>query len=1226
MRRGVLAAVAALIAVSLAAGTALAWVLGTEAGGRWLLARLPMLEVQGFAGHLGGAWRAERVAWRDGERRVTVEAPVLAWRPACLWRATLCVERLEAQAVVLHLPADPDAAPRDGGLPALELPLAVSLRRLDIGPVTLDGTPLIDEAQLTARWDGDGLAIERLRVRREALAVQAEGRLATAGEWATELRLRADLPPGPQGQPWQLAVQASGALQGELALAVQSRGYLEAVGEGAVRPLADDVPAHLAVSAERFLASDALPATLALESVRLALRGDLARGYAVEGSARLPAEEEPVHLALAGRVDTAGARLDALSLDVDEARRVALQGRIDWQDSLRADLSLDWRDFPWQRLYPGEPLPVTLRAAQAQLQYEDGRYLGHFTSRLSGPAGDFTLASPLSGDLEQLHLADLSLEAGQGRARGSLSLGFAEALTWTARLTLDNLDPAYWVAQLPGRLGGTLDSRGRAGEDGLAGEARLALDGRLRGQPARMAVAVEGEGARWALPTLDLRLGDNRLTGSGRWDDTLDGQLELALDRLGQLWPGLSGRLGGSLALAGRATAPSARLRLDGQAVRFQDLRLDALAAQAELLDGERGSLALRASRLASGDLELGELQVRGQGTAAAHELAVDLDGPTLEAALAARGRWQDGAWRGQLPRAEVAAYGQRWALRAPAPLAREADGRVLLGAHCWASGAASLCAEDQRLMPEPQLRYRLRDLPLQQVAALVSPDLFWEGELNADLALDLADAGPRGQVAVDAGSGSLRVRHEDQWLTFAYQVLRLDSRLAPDRVDTELALSGESIGRLAATVRIDPRGPDKPLDGTFAVDRVQLAALRPFVPMLDELAGELAGAGSLAGTLAQPEVRGELRLRDGQVAGAQLPTRLESLTLALRLDGRSARLEGGWRAGAAGQARLAGQLAWGETLAVDLRLDGERLPVVVEPYAELEVAPALRLTFDGQRLALAGRVRVPRGRIEVRELPPATVRVSRDAVIVGEEPAAPKGTPVEMAMDVEVLVGQERLTFSGFGLTAELVGQLHVGDNLDTRGELSLRDGRYRAYGQRLNLRRARLLFTGPIDQPYLDIEAIRYVEEDDVTAGLRITGSTLAPRAEVFSEPAMSQEQALSYLVLGRAPGAGAGDENLLAGAALGLGLAGTSSFTGAVAESLGIRDFQLDTQGTGSTTSVVASGRLTDRLSLRYGVGVFQPSNTLALRYRLTRRLYMEAASGLASSLDLFYRRDF
>ncbi|WP_312234357.1 translocation/assembly module TamB domain-containing protein, partial [Stutzerimonas nitrititolerans] len=99
-----------------------------------------------------------------------------------------------------------------------------------------------------------------------------------------------------------------------------------------------------------------------------------------------------------------------------------------------------------------------------------------------------------------------------------------------------------------------------------------------------------------------------------------------------------------------------------------------------------------------------------------------------------------------------------------------------------------------------------------------------------------------------------------------------------------------------------------------------------------------------------------------------------------------------------------------------------------------------------------------------------------------------------------------------------------------------------------------------------------------------------------------------------------------NLLANAALSLGLAGSASLTGDLANRLGIDDFQLDTEGSGANTSVVASGRLTERLTLRYGVGVFEPANTVALRYRLTRRIFLEAASGLASSLDLFYRRNF
>ena len=265
----------------------------------------------------------------------------------------------------------------------------------------------------------------------------------------------------------------------------------------------------------------------------------------------------------------------------------------------------------------------------------------------------------------------------------------------------------------------------------------------------------------------------------------------------------------------------------------------------------------------------------------------------------------------------------------------------------------------------------------------------------------------------------------------------------------------------------------------------------------------------------------------------------------------------------------------------------------------------------------------VPKGEITVRELPPSTVKVSDDTVIVGQQ-TSDADAPMVVDMDIDVIVGQELLTFSGFGLNADLVGQVHIGNNLDTRGELRLNNGRYRAYGQRLTIRRARLLFAGPIAQPYLDIEAIR--QTDDVIAGIRLTGSAEQPTTQIFSEPAMSQEQALSYLILGR-PLSGTGeDNNMLAEAALGLGLMGSSGITSGLANHLGIKDFELDTEGSGDSTSVVASGKINERLSVGYGVGVFEPASTIALRYKLSKRVYVEVASGFASSLDIFYKRDF
>ncbi|MCQ4005265.1 hypothetical protein, partial [Klebsiella pneumoniae] len=96
----------------------------------------------------------------------------------------------------------------------------------------------------------------------------------------------------------------------------------------------------------------------------------------------------------------------------------------------------------------------------------------------------------------------------------------------------------------------------------------------LRGQNTRLQLQANGEGERWDLPVIDLRMGDNRVQGNGTWAQTLDGRLQLELGRLAQLWPGLRGRVNGEVTLAGTAAAPSAQLELNGRNLAYQDNRL----------------------------------------------------------------------------------------------------------------------------------------------------------------------------------------------------------------------------------------------------------------------------------------------------------------------------------------------------------------------------------------------------------------------------------------------------------------------------------------------------------------------------------------------------------------------------------------------------------------------------------------------------------------------------
>jgi translocation and assembly module TamB len=1199
-------------------------VLGTQSGSRWALGLVPGLQLENFNGRLGGLWSADHLTWEQGANRVEVDAPVFDWSPGCLTRMTLCIDTLKAGDIRLRFAPPTDAAPSGPiTLPDLKIPLAIELGDVQVGSVMLDGAEQLRDLKLAAHWTADGLKIDSAHLQRDDLILDLTGLLKPQADWPLTAEGHLQLPPV-AGQPLSLALNIDGDLLKTLKLNAQSSGYIDAKLVGELQPLADNLPAEITITSEQFKPAADLPDTLQLNQLTLNAKGDLAGGYAILGNASLPAEQGPITLALQGRVDAKGAEVAELDLGSSAEQRLKLSGKLDWQNGVRADAKIDWLDFPWHRLYPviAEP-DVKVHTFNGEISYTDGMYLGNFAGDFTGPAGPFSLNSPFSGDLQQVFLPQLELIAGKGKASGHLNLQFADGIAWDTALDLSAFDPSYWVAELPGTLAGPLRSKGSFKNGQLNLNADLDLKGRLRGQPAVLQAQADGAADKWNVSALEIRLGDNRIQGTGSLQQKLVAQLDLNLPRLGQLWPGLQGQAKGRLDLAGTVQAPQGQLALQGSQLAFENNRLQTLALTAKLDAAQRAVIDLKTIGINVGDTALGTLSVNGQGDIKRQQVKLDLQGPLLKLALALDGNLDKGNWRGRLASGDIQTGGQDWRLQQPAKLERLADGKINFGAHCWLSGPASLCGEDQRLMPEPRLRYHLKQFPLDSLAQWLPKDFAWKGSLNADVQLDLPASGPNGQIMVDASGGTLRVREKQQWLDFPYESLKLTSTFKPKRVDANLDFRGGKLGSLQLNATIDPLAKDKNINGAFTLSGLDISVARPFVPVVDKLNGRLNGNGRISGGLLAPQVNGSVVLSDGEVAGPELPVSLEKLNVQALIAGESVQLQGRWSSGPNGQGTLAGQVAWAQALNVDLSLKGSRLPITVEPYAKLEAAPDLKITLQGDKLAVSGKVFIPTGDIVIRQLPPSTVKVSDDTVIVGQQTEAGK-PPMAIAMDIDVEVGKDKLTFTGFGLTANLAGRVHIGDNLDTRGELNLNDGRYRAYGQRLTIRKARLLFAGPIDQPYLDIEAVR--QTDDIIAGIRLTGSAEQPTTVVFSEPAMSQEQALSYLVLGRPLSTNGEDNNMMAQAALALGLAGSSSTAGKLATDLGIKDFELDTSGSGDTTAVVASGKITDKLSLRYGLGVFEPANTLTLRYLLSKKVYLEVAGGVASSLDIFYKRDF
>lgn len=1231
----ILKAIARGLLVLLLIPLILALLLLSENLNRWLFERIegfePRLELGVEEGHLWRGWDFDRIVWRGEGVEVVIQDVRFAWSPDCLFAGRLCIDELDVESIqVVTGATDEETGEREQiSLPDIRLPIGIQVEQLRIGALKLNSEePLLSDVEMSAHLRDSQLVIQRFTGSGPELDWEMSGDIRLVNGWPLRLDAQLNLPPV-DDQPWSLDLRLGGSAA-ELDVEALSQGFLTGRLNAQLQPLAPQLPATLQWQGERFVVPAELPRTLVISRSSLEARGNLKDGYLVNADAVLPGEGGDIELDLSTRVSTTRMNDLILELYVAEqpSRQLVLEGDASWEDELVAEAELEMKAFPWQWLYPQDTGEVELEELSLTATLKGTQGQGSVEARLAGVAGQsLDLSMDVAGNPDEINIASLALDTEAGSATGEATLRLTEGLAWNASLLLDGLDPGAFVADLPGNLNGTVTSSGSLVEEQLEIDAQWALEGTLRDQPLQLAGSVDKDGEAWQLSDLLLRQGPNRITGSGRISEEIKAELNLRMPELATLWPGLSGSLTGDINTSGSRAAPVIDADLRGERLAFEQLSIGNLALQGRVTLSEEtpGNLTLDAQQVRSGENQIGDLRLTLRGNRPDHRLTLQVEDGIADLEARIQGSLLADRWQGQLSEAEIKYGALDWQLVDPARLTYRLDpGQLRMAEHCWRHDRARLCFEgEQRLLPDRQLDLALTDFPLASLEGFLPENVAWNADLNADVEIQQAvGEEPVINLNVSSLDGMIAVTEADQTLAFPYDLLEINTEMQAGTARSRIQLSSEGFGNLDIQANIEDPAGAQALTGQYEIEGLKLNILRPFLPQVDTLRGDLSGNGRLAGTLREPEIVGTVQLADGHISGPELPVSLEELEVEVDINGQRAIVDGQWSSGAQGEGSLTGTIVWAPELDVNLALEGSQLPVVVEPYADLRVSPDLQVTLANNQLRIRGKIAVPEGDITVRELPEQAVRQSPDVVIVGEE-TEDEGPPLDVDARVQLVIG-DQLRFSAFGLSGRLNGRIMVEEDMSATGDLNILDGRFRRYGQRLTLRRAQILFAGPISQPFLNIEAIRKV--DDVIAGLRLTGRAEAPQTEVFSEPGMPQEQALAYLILGRPLGADGGDSNLVGQAALALGMAGGAPLAKNIAGTLGIEDFQLETEGSGISTQVVAAGYITEKLSLRYGVGVFDQANQLAVRYDLTRRLYLEAVSGFASSLDFFYRIDF
>ena len=1298
--RGLLILLFLLIAIPLGL---VAWLLGSESGLRQAAALANrfgggMIAIDGVSGRVLDGMRLGEVRVRTADLRLDLQGAELRWTPRALFDKRAEVARLAVDSVALATRPSNEPAPPPAEPAPLRLPLALDVATVAVGELKVcawadsqSGPCGEDEPTFAIKNFTTGVASDGALHQVRDLAVDTPfGHLTLAGTIDTgtagyPLDLKAGFNGAYAERPFSVTADLGGDLR-DLKVDVHGTSEdIEAQVEVAAAPFAEMPLGKLRLTLEgvnpQAFAPAAPMADLRIEAEFAPIAGE---GWVLEGplkvvnaapgtvdSGKLPLES----LATQARVSAKAARLDQLLVELPGEGKIS--GMLDWT----ADDS---------GATPGQ-LTAALELAGIRPQ--------QIQSTLPNTVVQGRLDAE-GGIAEQT--ADLDVRIGEAAvvATGLFVPASGETpARFEAKGELRQLDPAAFVPDAPkAALNLTFDTEGVLKETAEIGARWQFAPSRIANLPLTGKGDVKVIGARLTAADVALALAGNDVKLKGAWGARGDVMnVNIDAPRLNQLGSALKLPLAGTARIqgtvGGSAAEPVANLDLRADGLRVPgDVGIGALRGKVAMAAGLDGPLDIK--------LDVRDVGPRGgaskqpdwlktaslvvQGPRARHTLALDLATPqadTVKLALAgglveAKGN-APLRWDGMLQTLQV---GGRLPLKltAPASLTLGADAVRLGNARIDAGEHGQLVLADTRWSPQEIIAKGSLDGVAVDLVRLDSADserprrqrdpLTLAG--NWDLTLGRA---ANGTLHIYRKSGNLRIPGEAR-TRLAFDALDVRANLRNNAVQATLDVRGPEVGTWTGSVntRLQKTGtawalpPSAPLDGRFNLDMASLEWLSRLSEGQLSLGGKLTGDVALSGTVGKPVASGRINGEELAVTLIEQGVSLSGGSLDASFDRdvmRVNRLEfvsankvqpGSPRVPVERFTQTPGRLtASGEfALATGvgaLNFEADRLPILQRADRWLLLSGKGEANANKNDIRLDADFGVDSGYFEMPDAAPPAL--GDDVVII--EPDAKEVEQVggtSVTANVNVKLGDE-LHLSALGLNTRLGGELQLrmrpGQPLTGHGTLATRGGTFRNYGQDLTIERGLINFQGPIDNPGLNVLALR--KGLAVEAGIEVSGSAKHPVIKLVSSPDVPDPEKLSWLVLGRAPSGEAGkDMGALLPAAQALLGGGGGGLTDGLQRGLGMDEFgigsgELNSTQRAATSRVVGGGqqvtgegvggqvlsmgkRLSSDLFVSFEQALGGAETLVKLTWQLSQRVSVVVRGGTDTSADVKYTVSF
>lgn len=1273
------------VALVLLLAGGIAW-LGTPAAldlaiARAVAASEGRLTVEGASGSLLSTVRVDRIAWRGDDVQVEADDMALTWSVVGLFTRHVNVTGLGAHRLAITLKGSnaPLSPPAD-----LSLPLEVSVD--NVGVERLEWRVGAREGTLRGVvFDYQGGA--RTHVVRRLRFVTDVGSLAGSAELAAVAPFALDAALSFTGDGAYRDTRVDLASRGALAnFTVSASGTSRDAAVKASATLAPFAPTPLVaahvdardVDVARFqptLPATKLAVTLDAKPVADGFAGNLAARNADAGAidtGRVPLAELNSRFRWNGSefaLDEIDARLAGDARVTGRAVLPAGDGASRWQ--------LGVRDLDLRRLFS------TLAATRL-----NGTLSADVARATQVVRGDLTQADLSLNFAATVAGRGIEIERFLGRAgggeiagRGRVAIDGERVFELTGEAS--RFDPSRFGDFPAGNLTGTLSARGRLQPSWIADAGIVLAPGSYLAElPVSGNLHADITAQTLRNVAVKLAIGKSTLDVSGA-AGTAGDKLSFAADaaKLQEL-RGLLAKvarfqvpenIAGALHVRGALTSEPGgngiELDMNGSALKWGRLvTVGTLKASATIASGgltldpaanatRAIGVTVAASKVSLPQGEFPALSAEAKGTLAHHGVRFALTGEGVDGRAQFTGGFNDVgtpaiAWEGFLDRLDNSGANAMH-LEAPAAIAwtrgqlhvgkarlKIAEGRADLEDLVWDAGKLAT-------------RGSITGIPLATALRIAG--------LKAPFSSTLVIGGDWSVATAPHWSGVVHLRRESgdlfgiedaaaatEGFALGITALELEAQLADSGISASGKLRSQRAGNVDAALHIEAveavsvkNLAESPMTASLVADLDSLRPLQPWLGTLAVVDGRAHASLAASGSLARPVVEGALSGDDMRVDIPQYGVHLRDGNLRAHVADNALILDDLTFMGGEGRFSAKGTLARGPrdgapAAAADARVNwkAEKFRAINRPDFQLTVGGTGILAVENGKVAVRGNLDIVQGRIDYE--PTSIGQLSDDVVIKGRPRSAANAAAardVPLVLDLEVNLGND-LRFNGEGLDTGLAGSLHLatgaGGGITARGTISAVNGTYFVFGQRLEIDRGKLIFDGPVDNPALDVTAMR--RNASVEAGVELTGTVRVPRVRLVSNPPVPDGEKLSWLMTGQGLDRASRADVAALGAASALLVGkGQRPITTTLANSIGLDDISVrersSTVVSGATSQVVAFGkRINDRLTLVYEQGLTVANNALRIEYALTRSLTLRAEAGVISSLGLYFRRSY